>query len=255
VKTNAQLGKIPAKPPKITLKTVAKTSVCEDVARQILKLIAKGELKPGQRLPPERDLCANFGVGRSSLREALRCLSIVGVLDARVGEGTSVASNGGKFVGKIFEWRLEAEQHDLEHLIDVRIALEGAGAADVARNGTNEQLEMLRGLLKEMKKAINDPKIFADLDMEFHVQIASASGNPLLYDLISTIRNQLSNSVQQFLTLPGARPHSSREHLAIFEQIERRDPNGARAAMETHLQSAMDRYRTEVEDPAKRLSK
>jgi GntR family transcriptional regulator, transcriptional repressor for pyruvate dehydrogenase complex len=85
------------------IKPITKTSIGDEIVDQIMSLIAKGDLKPGQRLPSERELCKNFGAGRSSLREALRCLCIVGVLDARVGEGTSVAVDGGKFLGKIVE--------------------------------------------------------------------------------------------------------------------------------------------------------
>ena len=107
------------------LKLVSRSSISDEIVDQIMGLIARGDLKPGQRLPSERELCVRFGTGRSSLREALRCLSIVGVLNARVGEGTSVAINGDKFMLKILEWRLISEQHDIENLMEVRISLEG----------------------------------------------------------------------------------------------------------------------------------
>jgi GntR family transcriptional repressor for pyruvate dehydrogenase complex len=85
------------------LRRVAKVSISDEIVEQLMELIAQGDLKPGQRLPSERELCVRFGTCRSSLREALRCLSIVGVLNARVGEGTSVATDGGKFLGTILE--------------------------------------------------------------------------------------------------------------------------------------------------------
>src|SRR6185312_17419439 len=117
------------------IRPVTKISISEEIAQQIMDLISNGDLKAGQRLPSERELCKNFGAGRSSLREALRCLSIVGVLNARVGEGTSVAVDGSKFLGKIVEWRLITEKHDIENLLEVRIALEGIAAAKVATLG------------------------------------------------------------------------------------------------------------------------
>ncbi len=116
-------------------------------------LIATGDLKPGQRLPSERELCVRFGTGRSSLREALRCLSIVGVLNARVGEGTSIAVNGDKFLGKILEWRLITEQHDIENLMQVRIGLEGLAAASAARTGSEENIRALETLLGNTRAA------------------------------------------------------------------------------------------------------
>src|ERR1700710_2117541 len=122
-----ELSRIRGIAPKI--RPVLKVSISDEIVSQIMELIARGDLVPGQRLPSERELCIRFGTGRSSLREALRCLSIVGVLNARVGEGTSVASDGGKFLGRILEWRLITEQHNIENLMEARGGLEVVSAA------------------------------------------------------------------------------------------------------------------------------
>src|ERR1700679_999978 len=151
------------------IRRVTKISISEEIAKQIMDLISNGDLKPGQRLPSERDLCENFGASRSSLREALRCLSIVGVLNARVGEGTSVAPDGGKFLRKILEWRLITEKHDVENLLEIRIALEGVSAANSARYATPEDIEKARELVSRMKAAVKDEKQFAILDLHFHI--------------------------------------------------------------------------------------
>src|SRR5579875_1979874 len=95
--------------PRVTapnIKPISKTNISDSIVEQIIGLIERGDLQPGQRLPPERELCVRFGTGRSSLREALRCLSIVGILHAWVGEGTSVAADSGRFLGKVLHWRL-----------------------------------------------------------------------------------------------------------------------------------------------------
>jgi GntR family transcriptional repressor for pyruvate dehydrogenase complex len=236
--------------PRVSIKQIPRISVCEDVARQILKLIAKGDLKPGQRLPSERELCADFGVGRSTLREALRCLSIIGVLDARVGDGTSVAASGGRFLGKLLEWRLITGQHDIESLIDVRLALECATASDTAKNASSVQIKEIRGLVAKMKGALGDITTFEPLDMEFHVRIAEASGNPLLFDLVSIIRSQVSQGVHEILRVPRALELSLTEHSAIVNAIEQRDPDKARKAMESHLSRALKRYRKAAESAA-----
>ena len=221
---------------------VNKVSISEDIAQQILDLISSGNLAPGQRLPSERELCKNFGAARSSLREALRGLSMIGVLTARVGEGTSVAADGGKFLGKIIEWRLITEKHDIENLLEVRIALEGIAAANVARDGSEADITKLATLLAKMKSAVKDKKQFAALDLEFHVTLAKASGNSLLFDLISMIRNQLVTALDKLL-LPQVRPLTYKEHAAIVEAIQRRDADRARDAMHTHLQSSLARHR------------
>lgn len=221
---------------------VTKISISEEIAQQILDLIANGDLKPGQRLPSERELSKNFGAGRSSLREALRCLSMIGVLNARVGEGTSVATDGGKFLGKIIEWRLITERHDIDNLLEVRIGLEGVAAANAATRATDTDLEKLEGLISRMKTAVNDRTLFATLDLDFHVTLARASGNALLIDLVSMIRSQLERGLSKVLLLPNAIPLSFKEHLAVFQAIKKHDPEAARDAMHAHLESALLRY-------------
>lgn len=225
------------------IRRVNKVSISEEIAQQILDLIANGDLVPGQRLPSERELCKNFGAARSSLREALRCLSILGVLTARVGEGTSVATDGGKFLGKIMEWRLITEQHDIEHLLEVRIALEGIAAANAARHSSDADLARLGILLKKMKASVKDKKRFAALDLEFHIALAKASGNSLLIDLISMIRSQLVRGLSRVLLLPNAVPLSYKEHAAIVQAVERHEVDNAREAMHAHLEAALRRYR------------
>jgi GntR family transcriptional repressor for pyruvate dehydrogenase complex len=138
------------------IRPVTKISISEEIAQQIMDLISNGDLKPGQRLPSERELCKNFGAGRSSLREALRCLSIMGVLNARVGEGTSIALDGEKFLGKIVEWRLITEKHDIENLLEVRIALEGVAAAKVASVGSKEDIAKIEELIGKMEASVSD---------------------------------------------------------------------------------------------------
>jgi GntR family transcriptional repressor for pyruvate dehydrogenase complex len=224
------------------IKRVTKISISDEIAKQIMDLISRGELKPGDHLPSERELCKDFGASRSSLREALRCLSIVGVLNARVGEGTSVAEDGEKFLRKIIEWRLITERHDIENLLEVRMALEGVSAANTARHATEEQVEALRKLVAKMQASLDDEKAFAALDLEFHVAMAEASGNELVSDLIALVRGQLLKALHKVLVVPHALPAALKEHAAIFEAIERRDQDGARRAMQAHLLAHLMRY-------------
>jgi GntR family transcriptional repressor for pyruvate dehydrogenase complex len=207
-----------------------------------MDLIGNGDLKPGQRLPSERELCEQFGASRSSLREALRCLSIVGVLNARVGEGTSVALDGGKFMRRIMEWRMITEQNDIVNLLEIRIALEAVSAANTALHRTEEDIKELRSLLSKMKIALKDPKEFAVLDLEFHIALANASGNSMLSDFVSVIRNQLARALAKVLLLPNAVPLSFKEHISIVKAIECGDADAARKAMNIHLEAALQRY-------------
>jgi GntR family transcriptional repressor for pyruvate dehydrogenase complex len=224
------------------IRRIAKTSVSEEIAKQIIRLISTGELQPGQRLPSERELCEQFGASRSSLREALRCLSIVGVLNARVGDGTSVAVDGETFLRRIIEWRLITERHDVENLMEVRIGLEGVSAANAALRATGDDLRKFQHLLARMKLVSKDPRKFAVLDVEFHVALAKASGNALVFDLVSMVRNHLVRVLPKVLKLPNAVPLSTKEHMAILDAIESHDADAARAAMKTHLEAVVQRY-------------
>jgi GntR family transcriptional repressor for pyruvate dehydrogenase complex len=224
------------------IRPITKISISEEIAQQIMDLISNGDLKPGQRLPSERELCKDFGCGRSSLREALRCLSIVGVLNARVGEGTSIAIDGGKFLGKIIEWRMITEKHDIENLLEVRIALEGISAKKAAVLRSQEDLAKMRELISGMEGAINDAKRFGALDLDFHITVAKAADNSLLFDLISMIRGQLARALSTVLMLPHALTLSHKEHSVIFNAIRRGDGDAAQKAMQTHLNAVLTRY-------------
>jgi GntR family transcriptional regulator, transcriptional repressor for pyruvate dehydrogenase complex len=221
---------------------IHKSSISDDIVQQIMKQISTGNLQPGQRLPSERDLCKRFNTGRSSLREALRCLSIMGVLTARVGEGTSVAIDGGRFLETVMEWCFITVKYDIKNLMELRIAIESLAAANSAERATKEDIESLDRLIAGMEGAVGDSKRFGTLDLEFHLGIARSSRNQVLFDFVSLIRGQLARALATVLVLPQARPRSIEEHRAILKAVKRRNPEAARRAMQAHLEAAIKRY-------------
>lgn len=226
------------------IRPIQKSSISDDIVQQIMNQIASGNLQPGQRLPSERELCKSFSTGRSSLREALRCLSIMGVLTARVGEGTSVASDGGKFLNTVMRWSFITEKYDIKNLMELRIALEGLAASNCAERATEEDIANLEDLISRMELSVKDAKRFGVLDLEFHLGIARASKNQVIFDLVSLIRGQLARALSAVLVLPHARPRSIEEHTAILAAIKRRNPDAARKAMQGHLEAAIKRYKS-----------
>lgn len=232
---------------RLKVRPIRKNSISDDIVQQIISLISSGDLRAGQRLPSERELCVKFAASRTSLREALRCLSIMGVLTARPGEGTSVAMDGAKFMDTVLHWRMSTEQHDIEDLMEVRIALEGITAANAARNIQESDLKKLQDLVTKMETSVGDAKRFAALDLDFHLSLAKASNNKLIHDLVSVIRGQLERGVARVLQLPQAMPLSVEEHKAILEAMSLRQPEQARVAMEAHLNAATHRYRAALE--------
>ncbi len=232
---------------RLKVRPIRKSSISDDIVQQIISLISNGDLKAGQRLPSERDLCVKFAASRSSLREALRCLSIMGVLSARPGEGTSVAMDGSKFMETVLHWRMSTEQHDIEDLMEVRVALEGVTAASAARNAHGADLKKLQDLVARMEESVGDAKRFAALDLEFHLSLARASNNKLILDLVAVIRGQLERGVAKVLQLPQAMPLSVKEHKAILQAVMKNESEQARAAMQAHLNAAVLRHRAAVE--------
>lgn len=224
------------------VRPVQKNSISDEIVQQVMRQIANGNLLPGQRLPSERDLCKQFNAGRSSLREALRCLCIMGVLTARVGEGTSVAKDGNKFLETVMQWRVITEKYEIQNLMELRLALEGLAAASSAERATEQELIQIEELVERMQESIGDAKRFGALDLEFHLALAKASQNQALADMVSMIRGQLARVLNTVLMLPDARPLSAHEHAQIAKAIRRRSPEAARKAMHVHLRSAIKRY-------------
>ncbi|MBS1798398.1 MAG: FadR family transcriptional regulator [Acidobacteria bacterium] len=232
----------------IKLKPIHKSSISDNIVQQLIALISSGELKAGQRLPSERDLCLRFGAGRSSLREALRCLSIMGILTARVGDGTSVAMDGNKFLETVLQWRMSTQQHKIEDLMQVRIALEGISSEAAATNADEADLKALEDLIAKMENVVSDPKRFAALDLELHLALARSSKNKLLLDLITLIRGQLERGVATVLQTQNAIPLSVKEHRNLIAAIVARRPEKAHEAMDIHLKAAVRRYRSSISE-------
>jgi GntR family transcriptional repressor for pyruvate dehydrogenase complex len=230
--------------PRAAFKTrpVQKSSISDDIVKQVLKQISAGNLQPGQRLPSERELCKQFQTGRSSLREALRCLSIMGVLTARVGEGTTVAADSSKFLGTVMEWRVITGRFELINLMEVRLALEGLAAASAAERAEPKELAEIEALVTRMRDALEDPKRFGALDLEFHLSMARASRNQALLDMLTMLRGQLAQVVSTVLQSKDALPLTLQEHEAVVKALLRRNPEAARKAMQVHLTSAIKRY-------------
>jgi GntR family transcriptional repressor for pyruvate dehydrogenase complex len=223
-------------------KPIDKTSLSEEISRQIMRLVSSGDLKPGQKLPSERELCTRFGVGRSSLREALRCLTIVGVLETRVGEGTFLALNGDKFIGTVLGWRVATEQKNVENLMTVRLALESETAANAALHATRESIDELEEILAKMKASLKDRLAFAAADAAFHLAIAKASENELIFDLLTLIRSQLEQGLLKVGAWPGGPETACHEHRRILDAIRNHDAESAKAAMREHIGEALKRY-------------
>ncbi|MET7442325.1 FadR/GntR family transcriptional regulator [Streptomyces sp. NPDC004082] len=199
-------------------------------------MIATGRLVAGERIPPEADLCEELGVSRGSLREAVRMLAALGVIEPRHGSGTYVSPLRPEDV--IGSLSLTLELLPLSGLLEVyeiRRVLEAHVAAKAAARRTPETVRTLFSLIDAME-ATDDPTEASELDHRFHAEIARAAGNPALASLLSVFRAR-SRKYQVF-TLPEGpelRRKSDEDHRVMATTIADRDPGAAAGAAEAHV--------------------
>ncbi len=232
-----------------SMRTVHRTSVSDDIVAQLTDLIARNVLKPGDRLPPERELCKQFGVGRSSLREALRSLSVMGILDGRVGEGTFVCDNS-QYLERALQWGFRLDGKKLQDLSETRLMLESQNVFLAAERATETDLETIAEALAGMEGALQDWERFLENDLRFHLLIAKATHNSILYSLLETTRNHLQEWIKGSLSEPslaGPRAELSLwEHHKILAALRQRDTEGARLAMAAHIRSSGEDLQIQV---------
>jgi GntR family transcriptional repressor for pyruvate dehydrogenase complex len=211
-------------------------SLVDDAIEQLKELIVVGELRPGQKLLSERILCERLGVSRPTLREAIRALCAIGVLEARQGDGTYVTDLLPETIAQPFAFLLAAHEGVLEDLFAVRLSLESTAAELCAERISEEALEKLREELRALEVTKDDYEQFVALDIEFHRIIHVESHNPLLISLLDSIAVLSRASRLVSVRRPGVQDSTLREHRVIIMALSNHDRDGARRAMVAHLQ-------------------
>ena len=203
---------------------------------RIKEMIAGGKLQPGQRLAREQDLARELGLSRNSLREAVRALTLINVLEARQGDGTYVTSLEPRLLldGVAFATHLMRDRQLLE-VWEVRRLLEPAAAAFAAARMSAEQHAGLRARLEQLRTAADVDELMR-ADEEFHRYICEAAGNSVLASMLETLSSQtLRARALRKATDDHHRAAVFAEHEPIYEAIVARDPDLARAAAAVHV--------------------
>ncbi|MDR1625330.1 MAG: FadR family transcriptional regulator [Spirochaetia bacterium] len=222
------------------LKPIKKTRVYEDIIQQVAQQIKSGELAPGDKLPTERELVSQLGVSRASIREALRAMELLGLVESKVGDGTYVKSlNMDRAFTNLARETLVDDRFLLD-MYDVRILLETYGARMAAKRRTDAQLGRMRRSIEALEKNINKSKNLVREDARFHLIIAEAAGNAALISVLSLCSELLSSSVAIADAYVNVLDIVS-EHEAIYGAIERRDGKQAEQLMRAHIKRAHDR--------------
>jgi GntR family transcriptional repressor for pyruvate dehydrogenase complex len=211
-------------------------SVTDGAILKIKELIVSGTLQPGDRLSPEKELAAQLGLSRSSLREAVRALTLLGVLDSRQGDGTYVTSLSPDLLVGVLSYTVDLFQdRQLLELLEVRRVLEPAATAMAATRISDEELDGVRECLLRME-TITDPTEFVAVDLEFHDRIVQAAGNSTLASLVRGFSQQTTRVRIWRLAAVAGVPESTRsQHQAIYRALADHDPQMALAAETVHV--------------------
>jgi GntR family transcriptional repressor for pyruvate dehydrogenase complex len=222
---------------KHSFEPVVKQNLPDRLARQIRGTIQSGNYRRGDRLPPIVQMAKRFEVGQPSIREALKKLETMGVVQIRHGAGVFVTRSEEVLVLASPDYAGTVTKKLLLDLIRARIPIESQSVADAVRNATCEQLAELRRMLAEAGQHLGDDEVLNSVNMEFHGKIAQASGNSVTAQLLNVLHELFTDEQRLILDIFGSRQADHQGHLEILEAIERQDEALAVERMRAHLES------------------
>jgi GntR family transcriptional repressor for pyruvate dehydrogenase complex len=225
---------------KHSLARMPRQSLSDRLARRIRELIQQGEYRLGDRLPAIMEMARSFGVGHPTVREALKKLEAVGVVEIRHGSGVYVSRSEDVLLVKTPDYAPVVTRKLLADFIRSRMPLELQSVTEAVPHLTPRHLKEMRRLLDEAEKHLSDDAVLNRVNMQFHRQIAVASGNTVLLQLLDVLREMFQHEQLMILDIFGSREEDHRGHLAILDALERRDAALAVSRMRTHLQNVLD---------------
>lgn len=219
------------------LEPPSRATLSEQVAKQLATRIAEGEWRPGEKLPSEAEMRKAFHVGRSSLREALASLALIGLIRVRAGDGSYISEQPSTYFTNpwLRSGRL-ADEKVLREFVEARLSLEAEVAGLCAERITPEQLAEMEALIERMKVSMHDANEFAKLDLAFHLCVGAAANNEVLNNILSGIREQSMELITKSLLLEDGMENALRGHGRILAAVRQHNVVKAREAMRTHLQ-------------------
>lgn len=244
-------GGAPAGPPAVSeglFKTVSSSRVSQVIVEQIRLLLKEERLKPGDRLPSERELCVHFGVSRVTVREALRILEAGGLVEIRVGArgGAFVRTPDSRQLGEGLAALISLSPMTASEVTEARLVFELGIVPVVVERATEEDLAELRAMCEEHAAAFERGEYSMELSAAFHNRVAAATHNSAIMMLVESFHGPLLMSLRQAQTIePQMGRLGSREHLEFVEAVAARDEPAATAIMRTHLERTASRVKDE----------
>jgi DNA-binding FadR family transcriptional regulator len=215
---------------------IPRNAVAQSAIATIKEMIVRGELRAGQRLPAERDLAAQLALSRPSLREAIRALIALNILESKHGDGTYVSSLDPELLSEPIDFVLQVNDQALLSLFEARRVLEAGVAALAAERATDLELSELDDFVKEGRGKLSDPDAFIEHDVEFHERLRRLARSPVLASLLSSV-SALSIASRRRTAQDGAtRARALADHGAMTRALRARDADAAKALMVAHLE-------------------
>jgi GntR family transcriptional repressor for pyruvate dehydrogenase complex len=221
---------------KAEFEAIKKTKLYEKVAQQIQGLIRDGLLKPGDKLPPERELAETFQVSRSSLRDAIRTLEVMGLVEPRQGEGTIVCELSAEALVSPLSTMLLSKRELVSELLDLRKIIEPPLAARAAARITADELSYMESILTRQKEKVDRGELAVEEDSEFHYAVANAAKNSVVLKVVDVFMDLLRESRARSLQVKGRLQKSFGGHRRILNAIRRHDSVEAELAMRRHIE-------------------
>lgn len=217
-------------------------AVTNDAIEQIKAMIVRGDLKPGDRLPPEKELAKSLGLSRNSLREAIRALGLVRLVDVKQGDGTYVTSLEPSFLLEALSFVVDIhEDSSVLDIFEVRRILESQATGLAATRARPEDIRALRAESAEVAAQSDNFELLVEHDVRFHQMISDLAGNEYLSSLISGLTSKTVRArVWRVITQENVVERTLREHDQIIDAIEAKNPNLAIAAATAHISGVED---------------
>ena len=223
---------------------VKRTHLPDLIIKRFEEMLVSGRLKPGDKLPTERELMELFSVGRTTIREVLKALSVLGVIK-RTKEGTYIEDISKMFMSPISR-QIIVQQHDFGKIYEARSVLEVSLAGLAAERASDQDLVELETVLMDMKTLIEgDDQAFIESDVTFHQQLAKLAANEVLYNIFISVREMVIEAQMKVVGIPGIKQKAFEQHLAIYEAVKERDKEKAEAVMLAHVNN-IKQYVSEV---------
>jgi GntR family transcriptional repressor for pyruvate dehydrogenase complex len=216
-------------------KPIERTTLSAAAFEHLITNVVHGRWRAGEKIPPERVLCQQLGIARNSLREALKAMELIGMLESRVGEGTFISPRS-EFLSRPLLWAFTGTDHaELADLMEARALMESELAGLAAKRATSVELDQIKQTLTAMSECILARESVLEADLAFHFTVAKAAHNEVLANAAQLLRNVMKYWIHLKLMMGHVPERALARHREIYEAICDRDIDLSRALMHDHL--------------------